>query len=66
MTQKKRFLLRLDPALYAAIERWASDELRSVNAQMEYLLSQIARKAGRHRVETGDEGTEPPSPEEEP
>ena len=47
--EKKRFLLRLDPKLHAAIERWAADELRSVNAQIEYLLKEAARDAGRLR-----------------
>lgn len=47
MTEKKRFLLRLDPDLHAALERWAADELRSVNAQIEYLLKEAARSAGR-------------------
>lgn len=44
---KKRFLLRLDPKLYATIEKWAADDLRSVNAQIEYLLTQIIREKGR-------------------
>ena len=47
MTERKRFLLRLDPALYAALERWAADELRSVNAQIELLLREQTKRAGR-------------------
>lgn len=47
MAQKKRFLLRLDPGVYERLERWAADELRSVNAQMEYLLREALRGAGR-------------------
>jgi hypothetical protein len=47
MSQKKRFLLRLDPKLYDALERWSADDLRSVNAQIEYLLMESVRKAGR-------------------
>ena len=47
MSQKKRFLLRLDPKLYEVLERWFADELRSVNAQIEYLLQEAARKAGK-------------------
>jgi len=46
---KKRFLLRLGPDLYDALERWAADDLRSVNAQIEYLLTESARRAGRIR-----------------
>jgi hypothetical protein len=45
--EKKKFLLRLDAQLYAAIERWAADELRSANAQIEFLLTEAARRAGR-------------------
>lgn len=47
MSQKKRFLLRLDHQLYEVMEKWSADELRSVNAQIEYLLTEAARKAGR-------------------
>jgi hypothetical protein len=47
MNTKKRFLLRLDAELFDSLEKWAGDELRSVNAQMEYLLTEAARKAGR-------------------
>jgi hypothetical protein len=47
MSQKKRFLLRLDPKLYDILEKWSADELRSVNAQIEYLLMEAARKSGR-------------------
>lgn len=44
---RKNYPLRINPELYAALERWAADDLRSVNAQIEYLLSQAAREAGR-------------------
>jgi hypothetical protein len=47
MEEKKRFLLRLDPADYAALERWSADELRSVNSQIEFILREALRKAGR-------------------
>ena len=53
MTEKKRFLLRLDSDLYAMLEKWAADDLRSVNAQIEYLLTEAGRKAGRVRTRTG-------------
>ena len=43
---KKAFPLRLDPALYAAIERSAADDLRSANAQMEYLLREALARRG--------------------
>ena len=47
MAERKAFLLRVDPLLYAALEKWAADELRSVNGQIEYLLTDAARRAGR-------------------
>lgn len=47
MAQKKAFLLRLDPEVYEAVARWAADELRSVNGEIEYLLREALRKAGR-------------------
>lgn len=50
MSEKKRFLLRLDADLYDALEKWAADDLRSVNAQMEFLLTDMARKAHRLRA----------------
>ncbi|MBN1937992.1 MAG: Arc family DNA-binding protein [Candidatus Aminicenantes bacterium] len=47
MADKKKFLLRLDAELYDTLEKWAADELRSVNAEMEFLLKEAARKSGR-------------------
>ncbi|HUX41716.1 MAG TPA: Arc family DNA-binding protein [Rectinemataceae bacterium] len=44
---KKRFLLRLDPAVWSALEKWAADELRSVNSEIEFLLKEALKKAGR-------------------
>ncbi len=60
MSAKKRFLLRVDPRLYDALERWAADELRSVNAHIEYLLKQAARDRGRLR-ERGDDQQDAPT-----
>jgi hypothetical protein len=48
--QPKRFLLRLDPRLFDALRQWAEDDLRSVNAQIEYLLGERVRRAGRLRT----------------
>lgn len=45
--QRKSVLLRLDPAVHEALQRWAADELRSVNAQIEMVLRDALRKAGR-------------------
>lgn len=47
MSEKKKFLLRLDSRLYDTLEKWAADDLRSVNAQIEFLLAEAARRAGR-------------------
>jgi len=44
MAEKKSFLLRIDPALWADLECWAEDELRSVNGQIEYLLRIAVQK----------------------
>jgi hypothetical protein len=43
----KRFLLRVDQRVYDALERWAADDLRSVNAQIEFLLRDSLRRTGR-------------------
>ena len=44
---KKSFLLRIDEAAYTALEKWANDEFRSVNGQIEWLLNQKLKEAGR-------------------
>lgn len=44
MESRKSFLLRIDPELWKELERWAGDELRSVNGQIEYLLRQAVQK----------------------
>ena len=49
MAARKAYLLRIDPRLWEALEKWAGDELRSVNAQIEYLLAAAVREAGRER-----------------
>jgi hypothetical protein len=45
--ERKKILLRLDPAVHDALARWASDDLRSTNAQIEYLLRRALADAGR-------------------
>jgi len=50
MAAKKSFVLRIDPEISNALERWAADEFRSMNGQIEYLLSQALKKAGRLAV----------------
>jgi hypothetical protein len=67
MADSKRFLLRLDPRLFDALRRWADDELRSINAQIEYLLTDQARRAGRlpHRRSKPPQPPEAAGPEED-
>ena len=59
MSEKKRFLLRLDPELYAVLEKWAADELRSVNSQVEYLLKESVQRSGRLKGKPIDRENQP-------
>jgi len=45
--RRKAFLLRVDPRVLAALEKWAADELRSVNGQIEFVLRRALAEAGR-------------------
>ena len=47
MAQRRAFPLRLEPSIYDALQRWADAEMRSMNAQIEYLLRRELRQAGR-------------------
>ncbi|WP_343701867.1 hypothetical protein [Chitinophaga sp.] len=47
--EKKSFVLRIDQATYDALERWAADEFRSVNGQMEWIIAKALREAGRDK-----------------
>ncbi|MEW5843866.1 MAG: Arc family DNA-binding protein [Bacteroidota bacterium] len=47
MAEKKKFLLRIDESIYNSMEKWAADELRSINGQIEYVLKDALRKSGR-------------------
>lgn len=47
MAERKPFLLRVDPKLLAALQKWADDELRSLNAEIEFILRRALREAGR-------------------
>ena len=47
MAERKTFLVRIDPALHEALQRWADAELRSVNSQIEFLLRKALKEAGR-------------------
>ena len=47
MAERKPFLLRIDPAVLDAVQKWAADDLRSLNAQIEYILRDALQRAGR-------------------
>ena len=51
--QRKQVLLRLDPLVYEALARWAGEELRSANAQIEFLLRRALKEVGRLPGDTG-------------
>jgi len=55
-SDRKSFLLRVDPALLESVQRWANDDLRSLNAQIEFLLRRALQQSGRAH----DEGEKPP------
>jgi len=66
MAEKKNFLLRIDDKIYAALEKWAADDLRSINAQIEFLLTKAVKDAERMKQINPDEPPiDPPSPSEE-
>ena len=52
MAKKKAFLLRIEPKVYDQLERWAADELRSVNGQIEFILRRALQQAGRLKKES--------------
>lgn len=59
MSKKKPFVLRIDPEKLSEIEKWAADEFRSTNGQIEWILDQALRKTGRlKRKKTNDEKSE--------
>lgn len=62
MNERKRFLLRLDPALYESLEHWAQLELRSVNGQIEFLLRQAVSHRERGTTKSKGTGSRPADP----
>ena len=58
MAERKAFLMRIDPGLWAELEAWAADELRSVNGQIEYLLKQAVNKRKGASNQQSDPGSE--------
>ncbi len=65
MAQRKSFPLRLDPAIFDALQRWAAADLRSVNAQIEFLLRRALEEAGR-LPKREPEPEQAPATEEQP
>ena len=61
MAQRKAFPLRLDPAIYDALQRWAAGDLRSLNAQIEFLLRRALKESGR-LADAGEDTGEPMTP----
>lgn len=61
MAEKKAYPLRISADILDAVQKWANDELRSVNAQIEYALRDALRRAGRLKT-----ASEPSTPSEEP
>jgi hypothetical protein len=55
MSDKKPFVLRIDPVKLKALEKWAADEFRSTNGQIEYILDQALKKAGRWKEKPDNE-----------
>lgn len=53
MSERKSFLLRVDPTLLDAVQRWANDDLRSLNGHIEFLLRDALKRAGRLPRERG-------------
>jgi hypothetical protein len=64
--ERKPFLLRIDPQLWAELESWAKDELRSVNGQIEYVLRQaVAKRRGKREEERAGVKSEYRNPKHE-
>jgi hypothetical protein len=61
MADSRRLLLRLNPRLFDVLHRWADDELRSINGQVEYLLTDQARRAGRLARQSNRPPRDPPA-----
>ena len=59
MAERKKLLLRLDPDVYEAVARWAGDDLRSINAQIEYALRMALGAAGRSPRRRRSSGHDP-------
>ncbi|MHB8905714.1 MAG: type II toxin-antitoxin system antitoxin [Melioribacteraceae bacterium] len=63
MAEKKKFLLRIDDKTYSALEKWAADEFRSINSQIEFLLKDLLKKNGRLKESNGEQDSKDSKPE---
>jgi len=54
MTKKKSFVLRLNPEIYKKLERWAADEFRSANGQIEWIIDRALKESGRMKNKVED------------
>ena len=58
MSERKAFLLRIDPRCWTRVQRWANDDLRSLNAQIEFVLRKVLKQEGRLARRQGRERAE--------
>jgi len=65
MAERKAFLLRIEPAVLDALQRWAGDDLRSVNGQIEYVLRRALQRAGRLSAGTSSAPAAAPPPDDD-
>ena len=63
MSEKKKFLLRIDDKTYSALEKWAADDFRSINSQIEFLLNDLLKKNGRLKENSGEQDSKDSKPE---
>ncbi|RJQ80518.1 hypothetical protein D5S17_08695 [Pseudonocardiaceae bacterium YIM PH 21723] len=66
MAERKSFLLRLDPAVHDALAKWAADDLRSTNAQIEFLLRKVLIEGGRLPRDAGKPARRGRPPKKDP
>jgi hypothetical protein len=62
VAERKAFLLRLDPAVYEAMQRWAADDLRSLNAQIDFVVRRALQQQGRLKASPVQPAGDPGEP----
>jgi hypothetical protein len=58
MAKKKQFVLRIDPEKYDVLEKWAADEFRSINGQIEWIIDRALKQAGRSKAKNSSDSNE--------